>query len=176
MTSYPAKAEYYTEHTATKFLLFSILRLMYSLCNFMSLSIEELQTKSQEWRSKGQSYNAKILGKDKSCPAEIFIKSWTPTQLKFRAIKSLCTWWGLALLSILIPIAHFFLVPMFLLLGLVFPFITYGKSSVILGGLGTCPYCDKPFEIAQAPNRWPMNDICSDCSRHVKIEKIDSIA
>lgn len=39
----------------------------------------------------------------------------------------------------------------------------------IEGGEARCPWCDAPFTIARMPAHWPLDDVCSSCSRHVTI-------
>ena len=112
-----------------------------------------------------------ITGNHRKEPATVKLERWSPRQRKIRGLKSLGLWWGLAVLSVAIPILHFLLVPLFFALGLVLPFVAMRRQSIVLGGKGTCPYCSKPFTIARQPDRWPLQDICTACNRHVTIFK-----
>jgi hypothetical protein len=114
---------------------------------------------------------AKISGNDKTEKANVTVKTWTPAEKRIRALKSLFTWWGIALVCVFIPLAHFILVPLFFIVGIIMPLSAYNKKSMITGGEGTCPFCSKPFKVAAAPDRWPLQDICENCHRHVRIEK-----
>lgn len=100
-----------------------------------------------------------------------YIHEWKSGERKWRALKTLVIVWGLAILAIFIPIAHFFLVPLLLILGPILAASAYGQRSVILGGEGTCPQCGKPVEIVRAKDAWPLQDICSDCGQNVIIQK-----
>lgn len=123
-------------------------------------------------REQGQPAQVRILGKpDKRSSGEVFIRHWTPKERLLRSLKAFFIWLFIAILSIAIPILHFVLVPLFLLIAFVMSFIVYAHSSMILGGVGTCPFCGETLEIVKKPDRWPLDDICSKCSRHVVIEK-----
>ncbi|MBN8550439.1 MAG: hypothetical protein J0M12_14085 [Deltaproteobacteria bacterium] len=116
--------------------------------------------------------NVRILGKpDKESSGTVHIKHWTPQERLLRALKTFAIWFFIALLSVFIPILHFVLVPLALLLAFIFSFMAYGQSSVVLGGSGSCPFCSARLDIVRKPDRWPLDDICSSCSRHVRIEK-----
>lgn len=87
-----------------------------------------------------------------------------------RALLGLATWWGIALLSVLIPVAHFILVPSFLLYG-VWQFAQrLGTSSRAIDARGTCPDChtEQPLELAP---RWrvPQPVTCRACQRGLQL-------
>ena len=65
-----------------------------------------------------------------------------------RALKMGGLCWGFALVSILIPLAHFVLVPSFLIAGPIVGMYFYRLESMVIGGSGNCPACQKPFQIA----------------------------
>jgi hypothetical protein len=83
-----------------------------------------------------------------------------------RALVGLGTWWGVALLCVLIPVAHFVLVPSFFLFGV----YTFAQRIVTAeqatDARGTCPDCgrEQPFELAA---RWqaPQSITCRHCHR-----------
>jgi hypothetical protein len=137
----------------------------------MTSPSSQLAKKLQDWKEQGKSCAAVIIGLDKKQLAEVFLVHWTAKERRIRALRSFALLWGLAALSILIPIAHFFLVPLFFICGLIIPFATYRKESVVLGGIGKCPWCTEEFEVAATADRWPLQDICTACHRHVRIEK-----
>ena len=74
------------------------------------------------------------------------------------------------LLAAFIPGLHFILVPLGLLTTLILPFVVYGRSGKIIGGLAICPYCEKEFPVASRPERYPFDEICNFCHRHMRIE------
>ncbi len=67
-----------------------------------------------------------------------------PTARTARASKALLLCWGLALLSILVPIAHFVLVPGFALMGIALFVKRMGEAATITGVEGVCPKCGEP--------------------------------
>lgn len=123
------------------------------------------------WQQQGQALNALIVGSDRKEPAQVFVKSWSKGEIAKRAFKAWGFWWLLAAVSIFIPLLHFVLVPLFLLIGLVAPLLVSVQKTVVLGGQGTCPFCSETFEIIKCSDRWPLHDVCGACRRHVTIEK-----
>lgn len=101
---------------------------------------------------------------------EIKIQEWNKHERILRAIKLGGMCWAMGLVAVLFPLLHFILVPGFLLAGPIVAFVVLGKESVILGGMGTCPYCQKPLPIARSAHRFPMPDLCTACHREVMID------
>lgn len=102
---------------------------------------------------------------------EIKIEEWDKKARLHRALKYGGMCWGLALAAVPFPIVHFIFVPGFLIAGpIVFKF-NLGQESVILGGEGECPYCQKRFPIIRTKNRFPFTDCCTHCRKDVKIEQ-----
>lgn len=64
-----------------------------------------------------------------------------------RALLRLAACWGIGALCILIPIAHFVLVPAFAVLGIVLFFRALGERASIVSVEGSCPRCKstRPF-------------------------------
>jgi hypothetical protein len=87
-----------------------------------------------------------------------------------RALRALGKWWGIALLSVLIPIAHFILVPSFFLFGLFQFFQRYGAVEVPRDARGTCPDCgvEQPLELA---GQWRVPQLvsCRECHRGLRV-------
>ena len=97
---------------------------------------------------------------------------WTPRQRIVRAITFLGVFWLGALAAIVIPVAHFVLVPGLFIAG---PFVAHWISkqeSVILGGEALCPQCRAHFPIVQSQSRWPLMDICEHCRTRVTIQRV----
>jgi len=89
-----------------------------------------------------------------------------------RALKSTGICWGFALASVLIPLAHFILVPSFFLAGFIIGPILYSQERMIMGGSGTCPECQRSFSIVKSHVKWPLGDLCSSCHTAVKIHLV----
>lgn len=132
---------------------------------------KELLDKINHWKTGSQEISALIVAAEKHEDAKVYLLEWTQKQRLFRAVKALFIFWGLAIVSILIPLLHFILVPLFFLIGLIVPFFTYSKTTTILGGVGKCPFCSKKFDITATNNSWPLNDLCTHCRRHLQIIK-----
>lgn len=98
------------------------------------------------------------------------IQNWTQRERSMRALKFGAMTFGFAVVSILIPLLHFFLVPSFLLATPIVAYLTYGVESTVLGGTGICPLCQKSFIIAKTTPKFPLNDICDVCKNSVKIK------
>lgn len=87
-----------------------------------------------------------------------------------RALAGLGTWWGAAVLSVLIPLAHFVLVPSFFLYGA----FTFARrltaDQVAVAGRGTCPDCGREQALDVA-GRWsvPSNTSCRYCQRSLRV-------
>jgi hypothetical protein len=137
----------------------------------MPTAQEKLQGKVQFWREKAESVQVFLCSPSKKQEGEVYIKVWTPRERRWRALRAFFAFLSLTIFSAFIPIAHFFLVPIFFFSMLLVPFFKYKKQSIVLGGKGICPHCEKPFEIAEGNDEWPMQDVCTECRNFVKIEK-----
>lgn len=97
------------------------------------------------------------------------LRSWPKAERTLRAFKALGISWGLAVVSVILPLAHFFLVPLFLIAGPVAFYWIGSQRDLIIGGEGTCPGCAKTFTLARAPARWPIRDVCGHCHSEFEI-------
>jgi hypothetical protein len=87
-----------------------------------------------------------------------------------RALGGLGKWWGIALGSVFIPVAHFLLVPSFLLYG-IWQFVQrLGTMSLATDAHGICPDChaEQALELA---TRWrvPQPVTCRNCHRGLRL-------
>jgi hypothetical protein len=87
-----------------------------------------------------------------------------------RALVGLGRWWGVALLCVLIPVAHFVLVPSFFLYG-IYTFVQrFETTEQAADARGTCPDCgtEQPLELAA---RWqaPQSVTCGHCHRGLRL-------
>lgn len=89
------------------------------------------------------------------------------------ALRRLGLFWGLGLLCVLLPLVHFVLVPLFLLLGLYFALATASVERFVVSGSVSCPECRKPFLLTPAPEHWPLEQLCAGCRHHFKISPGD---
>lgn len=87
-----------------------------------------------------------------------------------RAVAGLGKWWGVGLLTVLIPVAHFVLVPSFLAYGLWQFFQRLGTAELATDARGTCPDCGAEQVLELAP-RWraPQPVTCRQCHRGLRL-------
>ncbi len=89
---------------------------------------------------------------------------YTPQERMGRAAKVLGICWGLAVVTLFIPIAHFALVPGFLIAGPVAGYLRYRSSEVMESAAGECPTCHEqvtvPLEAGDSLPKWTY------CSAH----------
>lgn len=67
----------------------------------------------------------------------------------------------------LIPILHFVIVPVMLILTFIVIASSLRKSKIIESGVGACPYCKAPFRVFTRRLRLPFSDVCETCHRQV---------
>ncbi|PYO96309.1 MAG: hypothetical protein DMD60_10905 [Gemmatimonadetes bacterium] len=87
-----------------------------------------------------------------------------------RAVAGLGKWWGVGLLTVLIPVAHFVLVPSFIAYGL-WQFVQrLGTKELAADARGTCPDCGVEQTLELAP-RWraPQLVTCRHCHRGLRL-------
>jgi len=106
-----------------------------------------------------------------SNPAEMHVIIFTQREQKIRALKSMMTFWVIAALCIFIPIAHFILVPGFLIGGIVAASRRWKTKEEELEATGSCPAChngiciklDKSIGLPQWKN-------CPECADSLELQ------
>lgn|GEM_PF-4583377 len=113
---------------------------------------------------KDVTYSTKMEGPNHELgEAQIQIRYYEEKEAKKRARKALLICCGLAVAGLFLPIAHFFLVPGFLIAG-IFAFLFFKKQSgQIVGGEGTCTRCQTTTNIPAQPCKWPITFVCDKC-------------
>jgi len=99
-------------------------------------------------------------------PAEMHVTAFSPQEQKMRALKSLLGFWAIAAICVLIPIAHFVLVPGFLIGGAIVASRRWKTGEEGRDATGDCPACgnsiciqlDKSAELPQ----WHDCPVCSE--------------
>jgi len=98
------------------------------------------------------------------------VESFSPREQKVRAVKALLGLWLIAALCILIPIAHFLLVPGFLVAGVI---VASGKWRTAEEGKeasGECPACHHQISIdLEKSSELPQWRKCPDCEKALEI-------
>ena len=87
-----------------------------------------------------------------------------------RALAGLGKWWGVAIVSVFIPVAHFVLVPSFLAYGGWQFFQRLGTVELATDAHGTCPDCGTEQALDLAA-RWraPQPVTCRQCHRGLQL-------
>ncbi len=109
--------------------------------------------------------------KGNTTQGSVELRSWDARERVRRALRAGGISLGLAVVSVLIPLAHFVLVPAFLIGAPIAALVAYSQETVVLGGKGTCPDCGAVLPIVRARAQWPLSDLCSHCGTSVKIRR-----
>jgi hypothetical protein len=88
------------------------------------------------------------------------------------ALKKLALYWVISIFSILIPVAHFILVPLFFFLGIFFFYRSYKSQGKVLAGSVPCPHCQKVLTLGPQELQWPVSEICQSCARAIRIHPV----
>lgn len=102
--------------------------------------------------------------------ADVQLVHRAPGERLFRAARALAGCWGLGVVSVFIPLAHFFLVPGFLLLGPVLAVQRLGEAVTVVKARGACPACGQPLDVT-LKDRWkPAIPVrCAACRRRIEL-------
>jgi len=125
--------------------------------------------------TKNETENIKIVADvsdERTSPGELTVKIYSSTDKTFQAIKRLGFFWLIAVASVLIPVLHFVLVPLFLVLGVFFAVRTYRSEGAVLRGTTTCPHCKADITVQPGVLQWPLTEICQSCTRVVRMRKV----
>jgi hypothetical protein len=103
-------------------------------------------------------------------PGSVTIHTFDREQRVRRALAGLGRWWGVALLSVFIPVAHFVLVPSFLIYGVWQSVQRLGTVELATDARGRCPDCGAEQALELAP-RWraPQPVTCRQCHRGLRL-------
>lgn len=113
----------------------------------------------------------------KPCAGELHSCSFSSAERMSRAAKVLGVAWLLALITAFIPIAHFFLVPLFLIAGPVMGFMKYKAETVLEKVSGDCPECSKEVDIVLEPSdKLPKRTYCPDCNKPLQLLYHDGLS
>ena len=111
------------------------------------------------------------VGDDKITEGFLEVHLFSPREKMQQSLKKLALFWFIALLSVLIPVFHFVLVPLFFFLGIFFAYRSSKSEGQVLGGMSKCPHCQKEVPIKKAELQWPLSEICQNCTRVLRISR-----
>ncbi len=111
----------------------------------------------------------------KRTSAHMRVRVYTPQEQKMRALKSLLTFWAIAAVCVLIPIAHFILVPGFFIGGIIVALRTRKQSEEGLAANGACPGCRKDIELRlEKQAELPQWHTCPECGESLELQAVES--
>lgn len=91
-----------------------------------------------------------------------------------RAVVRLFAFWAAAFVAIFIPLAHFVLVPAFLITGIVMAIGAYRTQQAMNGAQGVCPVCQDDINIVlEASDQLPKWTYCPDCNAPLQLIPTD---
>ncbi len=103
-------------------------------------------------------------------PGQLHSKVYGPGERASRALVALGGCWALAGVTLFIPIAHFFLVPLFAIAGPVVAFNRYRAEVAAERVTGTCPECGQSITIELEPSdKLPKWSHCPECGKSVQL-------
>lgn len=99
---------------------------------------------------------------------KVIVNLYSTNEKQKRAWKALFLFLGLGIVSVILPLVHFFLVPGFLLAS-PFAYRWAKQQSGVLANLdGPCPFCEKPLAYKGGGLQWPLRFGCPSCGEPVK--------
>jgi hypothetical protein len=105
-----------------------------------------------------------------SCVGMLRIRKFSDKERWQRALAMLGIMWGLAVVAVFIPIAHFVLVPGFLVAGPVTAVLRYRAGELVEGATGECPTCGQPMTLPLDPAaRLPLWTYCTAANDPVRL-------
>ena len=111
------------------------------------------------------------MGDERRGAGVITIQKFLKQEMLMNAAKKLGLFWMLAFFSIFIPFLHFFLVPCFLIVGVITARKSFNSAARVLQGETACPYCQKEIKIGSSLLNWPLTEICQNCVNTIRINK-----
>lgn len=109
--------------------------------------------------------------------AEMTFRTYSNPERKKRAILTLLSFWALAILSIPIIIAHFVLIPGFLIGGIVMSSKRWKTEREAESVSGVCPACGKEITInLDKKNELPQWQYCPSCNDSLELDALPEVA
>lgn len=96
------------------------------------------------------------------------VRIWRPGERVARTVKGLLVCWALAAAALFIPVAHFFLVPGFLIGGIVLAVRWSEQAETFEGASGVCPGCGREGDYSvRGKFALPKETSCAECRGRV---------
>jgi len=102
--------------------------------------------------------------------AAVSVRTYDRRARSMRALRVLGVCWGLAAVSVLIPIAHFLLVPAFFLAGPALGYTKLREHATVLSARGICPACGEA-QALDVNTAWKesIGVACGSCRRGLRL-------
>ena len=101
---------------------------------------------------------------------QLYSRHFTSGERTGQALKVLLVCLLLAVVTAFIPIAHFFLVPLFVIAGPVMAFNKYKVDSILEKAEGRCPECSQEVDIVLEPgDKIPKRCYCPSCNKPLQL-------
>ncbi len=108
---------------------------------------------------------------DNAQPAKMAVITFSSQEQKVRALKSLLLFWLIAALAVLIPVAHFILVPAFLITGIIAAKRRWHCAKEGIKAEGLCPECEQAITITLEKNAdFPQWHHCPECDGSLELQ------
>jgi hypothetical protein len=106
---------------------------------------------------------------DKYSLANLQVTSMSEWNRLLLAAKNLGICWGGALLCVLIPVLHFVLVPLGILLGIIVFIYKAKLRQFVSASEISCPACQSKIHLRAKPFNWPLRETCSQCHSQLQM-------
>lgn len=100
---------------------------------------------------------------------EVTLLSWTPSERRVRALKTLLKFWVGSMISVIFPLVHFILVPGLFIAGPVVAYFILQQEQVVTSGHTECPKCQAQVMIKKAHYKGKITEVCRKCYSELEI-------
>lgn len=108
---------------------------------------------------------------EQSKPGVYSRREFSTAERAQRAMKIGGLLWVVAFFTIFIPILHFILPPIFIVLGLVFGFATWIDKAEIESGQFTCAQCEQVVALERESENFPRELRCPKCQMTISLAR-----
>ena len=136
---------------------------------------EAFMGEAGELGSEGDSVAVSVLEREgRTATGTVSMRRLDKPARTKRATMALVLCWGLALVSLPIMFLHFFLVPLFAILGPILFVMRMKQESTVLGAKVECPACGEPNTLGKQAAGWPLLASCESCGARLTITPVDA--
>lgn len=104
---------------------------------------------------------------DKVKEYELPVRSFSARERTKNSLVQFSIFFGLALGSVFIPVFHFVLVPLFLLIAPFMAWKTYKQEVLLEECKVICPECQQEVGIPKKSGQWPLHEPCPHCRNRI---------